>query len=78
MGQLTATSRLTAKYQATIPRPVRHVLGLHRGDRVAFVVRNNQVRLRKMGKTDLEYAQALEPTLSEWSSRHDEESYRDL
>lgn len=33
-----STSRITSKYQATIPRPVRESLGVSAGDSIAFVV----------------------------------------
>lgn len=32
----TAESTVTTKYQATIPRPARHALGLKSGDRVTW------------------------------------------
>jgi hypothetical protein len=34
--------------------------------------------LRKARPLDLEFARALEDTLSEWSGEADEEAYRDL
>jgi bifunctional DNA-binding transcriptional regulator/antitoxin component of YhaV-PrlF toxin-antitoxin module len=78
MNSITASSKLTSKYQATIPRPVRRVLGLARGDRIAFVVRKKEVRLKKFGPGDLEYLEAIEPVMSEWTSHQDEEAYRKL
>lgn len=39
------TSALTTKGQVTIPAEVRRRLGLHPGDRVAFVVDGDDVRL---------------------------------
>lgn len=73
------TSRLTTKYQATIPKAVRTVLGLKAGDTVRFEIAGNQVSLRKATLLDLQFAQALEGTLaSEWLSPHDEEAYADL
>jgi len=39
------TSTLTSKGQVTIPAEVRRRLGLHPGDRVAFVVDGDEVRL---------------------------------
>ena len=38
-------STLTSKGQVTIPAEVRRRLGLHRGDRVGFVVDGDEVRL---------------------------------
>lgn len=74
----TATSRITRKYQATIPRPVRKALGLEAGDAIAFDVENGTVRLRKAGPVDIAFARAVEATLDEWNSPDDEAAYRDL
>jgi AbrB family looped-hinge helix DNA binding protein len=75
----TATSKLTRKYQATIPAPVREVLHLDAGDTVAFDIEEEGViRLRKGSAVDIGFARALEGTLDEWGSEADEEAYRDL
>ena len=74
----TATSKLTSKYQATIPEPVRRVLHLSAGDALAFDIDDGQIRLRKARPVDLAFSQALEGTLGEWQSEADEEAYRDL
>jgi AbrB family looped-hinge helix DNA binding protein len=74
----TTTSKLTSKYQATIPEPIRRVLHLNAGDTIAFDIDNNQIRLRKAQPIDLAFAQALDGTLNEWQSDEDEEAYRDL
>ncbi|WP_027715127.1 AbrB/MazE/SpoVT family DNA-binding domain-containing protein [Desulfuromonas sp. TF] len=74
----TATSRITSKYQATIPEPVRKVLHLKAGDTIAFDIEDHQIRIRKARPIDLAFAQALEGTLNEWESAADEEAYRDL
>lgn len=74
----TETSRLTRKYQATIPAGVRKTLDLHAGEVVAFDIEGDEVRLRKAIPMDIEFAEALTDTLSEWASREDEAAYRDL
>lgn len=74
----TAISKLTKKYQATIPEPVRHLLHLEAGDSVVFDIQNNHVSVRKARPVDLAFAGALEGTLTEWSSAEDEAAYRDL
>jgi antitoxin PrlF len=38
-----SASSLTSKGQVTIPKPVRDVLGIHAGDRVSFLVREDGV-----------------------------------
>jgi len=74
----TSTSKLTQKYQTTIPSPVRKLLGLHAGDAVAFDIEDNVVHLRKARPIDMVFAKSLEGTLSEWNSAADEEAYREL
>ena len=71
-------SKLTAKYQTTVPAPVRRVLDLRKGDAVIFEVEGDKVLLRKAFPMDLEYLHSLEETLCEWTSEHDEEAYRGL
>ncbi len=71
-------SKLTEKFQTTIPLDVRHFLDLHKGDRVAFEIKQSVVMLKKVKPLDYEYMQSLEGTLSEWSSAEDDEAYRDL
>ena len=76
--KVTAVSRLTKKYQATIPAPVRDALSLRQGDTVVFEVTGDRVSLRRGEPLDREFARALEGTLAEWLSEHDEEAYRGL
>lgn len=78
MTMRTATSKLTRKYQATIPEPVRTALGLEAGDSIAFDLEGNTVRVRKARPVDFAFARALEGTLQEWASAADDEAYRDL
>lgn len=74
----TATSKLTRKYQATIPEPVRRLLHLEAGDEIAFDIEDDGVHLRKARPVDLVFAQSVEGTLTEWASAADEEAYRGL
>ena len=74
----TATSKLTKKYQATIPEPVRRILHLESGDAIAFDIDDYTVQLRKARPVDLAFSKALEGTLDEWSSKADEEAYSGL
>lgn len=80
MSDHAATSKMTRKYQATIPAPVREALGLKAGDSVAFdILPGHGVHVRKAGPLDLGYAHAVEETLAgEWLSAADEEAYREL
>ncbi len=74
----TAISKLTKKYQATVPAAVRKKLKLAAGDIIAFEIENDVIKLRKARPIDIEFSSALVPTLSEWDSQHDEEAYNDL
>ena len=71
-------SKLTTKYQATIPEKVRKLLGLKGGDVIGFTLRKKAVTIKKLSPVDFKFAKSLESTLSEWNSEHDEEAYRDL
>ena len=72
------TSKLTSKFQATVPTPVRRALQLNAGDLIGFEVQGNEVRLRRTTPLDLAFAQALEGTLVEWSSLQDDEAFKAL
>jgi antitoxin PrlF len=72
------TSRLTSKYQATVPTQVRAALQLKAGDLIGFEIAGNEVRLKRSSPLDVAFAQALEGTLTEWSSPADELAFRDL
>jgi len=74
----TAISKLTKKYQATVPEVVRKKLGLSAGDVIAFEIDNDIIKLRKARPIDIEFSSALVPILSEWESQNDEEAYYDL
>jgi len=71
-------SKLTSKFQVAIPAAVRRVLGLKKGDSVAFEIEGNTVVVRRAGALDKEYTKVVEGTLSEWLSAEDEEAYREL
>jgi antitoxin PrlF len=72
------TSKVTQKYQATIPRAVREKLEIEQGDRVIFEIEEEKVVLKKLSSLDWEYLQSVSATLSEWSSEADEAAYSDL
>ena len=72
-------SKLTEKYQTTVPAEVRETLHLKKGDAVIFEIKKDHtVTIRKATDFDHEWAKSLESTLSEWASEEDEEAYRDL
>lgn len=71
-------SKLTSKYQTTIPQEVRELLLLKKGDEVVFEIEGGQVVIRKATPLDIEYLSSVESTLSEWNSENDEEAYKNL
>jgi AbrB family looped-hinge helix DNA binding protein len=71
-------SKVTSKYQATIPLKVRKLLGIKQGDAVVYDIKNGEVRLRRATPMDLVYSSAVAATLTEWNSRADDDAYRDL
>ena len=72
------TSKLTSKFQATVPTPVRKALQLRAGDMVGFELEGGEVRLRRATPLDLAFAEALEGTLAEWSDSEDDEAFKSL
>ncbi len=74
----TATSKLTKKYQATIPRIIRERLDISGGDRMAFDIEGDMITSPEAGQIDLEFHSALSLTLGEWMSANDEAAYNDL
>lgn len=72
------TSKLTTKFQTTVPTSVRKVLQLKAGDLVGFEIEGNEVRLRRATPLDMVFTQALEGTLSEWSSVEDDNAFQSL
>ena len=78
MTKLLPRSRVTSKFQATIPQPVREALGIEQGDLIVFEVRDGEASIRKVPRVDVEYLKAVSATLSEWDSADDEQAYCEL
>jgi antitoxin PrlF len=73
------SSKITVKYQTTIPKEIRKILKVRAGDQIVFeVLPKKTVVIRKARAFDAAYAKALRSTLSEWESEADEKAYRDL
>lgn len=71
-------TKLTTKYQATIPKEVREALGIKAGDIVIFEIKEGKVLLKKGLPLDVEYLQSLNYTLNEWESEEDDKAYQHL
>lgn len=72
------TSRLSSKGQLTVPKKIREALDVRPGDTVGYELQDGGVVLRRLDPFDAEFHRALSQTLEEWSSREDEEAFRDL
>ena len=74
-----AVSKLTSKYQTTVPAPVRDALCLEKGDSLVFdIADDGAVTVRKAVALDQAFADALQSLLSEWDSGEDDEAYGGL
>lgn len=71
-------SKVTSKFQTTIPQTIRDVMGISKGDAVVFEIEEGRVFIKRLQPLDLDYLNAVSGTLSEWLSPEDEEAYRDL
>ena len=71
-------SRLTQKFQATVPKEIRRLLELKAGDSIVFEVDGPRVLVRRANPIDIQFVRSLSSTLSEWNSQFDEDAYRDL
>ena len=72
-------SKVTSKFQATVPADVRAALGIKAGDTVAWVVREGVATVRLMPKD----MKGWDPHswlsfADEWLSPEDEEAFRGL
>jgi len=66
-----SVSKLTEKYQLTVPRDIRAFLHVGYGDKLEFIIDNDRVFIKKPDPIDWNYLQSLQPTLNEWSSEDD-------
>lgn len=73
------SSKVTTKYQATIPKEIRAKLDLKAGDYVMFEERNDEIVISKVTSIDWQYLKSVSLTLeAEWLSEADEKAYGDL
>ena len=67
------TSKITGKGQVTIPKKIRETLLVGEGDYIWYEIQEAAVTIRKIPKADLEWARAINGTLSEWDDELDDE-----
>lgn len=66
------TSKITGKGQVTIPKAIRETLDIEEGDYISYEVRDNEIAIKKLPKANLEWARAINSTLSEWEDDLDD------
>jgi antitoxin PrlF len=69
--QLTVVTR---KGQVTIPADIRRALGIKEGDKVAFVLENDQVKLTRKGSVVQQTAGALKSTVPALTPQEEHEA----
>jgi AbrB family looped-hinge helix DNA binding protein len=72
------TSKLTSKYQATFPTAVRAKLGVRSGDAVQFVIRKDEVVVRKADPLDPGFLALATEAFSDWNTPAADEAFKDL
>ena len=76
--QKLLASKVTSKFQATIPKTIRDAMSISQGDVVVFEIEEGRVFIKKLQPLDLDYLNAIAETLIEWASPEEDEAYRDL
>jgi len=67
------TSKITSKGQVTVPKRVRESLGIKVGDSIAYEVNEDNAVIRRIPKINVEWANSIENTLTEWVDGLDDE-----
>ncbi len=71
-------TKLTAKGQTTIPRPVRRALKIEAGDLVVFTIDGETVTLRRAENLDSGFLRLATDRFEDWSTPEAEDAFRDL
>jgi AbrB family looped-hinge helix DNA binding protein len=66
--------KVTRKGQVTIPADIRRALGIKEGDKVAFVVEDNQVKLTRKGSVVEQTAGLMRHDLSKLTPQEEHEA----
>ena len=73
---MPAISKITAKGQTTVPQEVRVALKSKPGDLIAWEIESNgRVAVHRIQPLDVEYLQAVQGALCEWTTAKDEKAY---
>ena len=72
-----SSSKLTSKFQTTIPKEIRDKLDLKSGDTIVFKILDDKTIVIKKAKGfDKEYLKAIQNTLGEWNSNEDDKAFK--
>ena len=66
-------STISTKGQTTIPSAIRNFLRINPGDSIGYIIDGDEVKIKKVEEIDIEWAKAIEMTLSEWSGSEDDD-----
>ncbi len=75
---MSSISKVTVKFQATIPLEIREFLGVRQGDAVEYRIVRNEVTVKRVTTPDSAYLAAVEKTLAEWDSKADNDAFKNL
>ncbi|OFW79829.1 MAG: hypothetical protein A2887_06430 [Alphaproteobacteria bacterium RIFCSPLOWO2_01_FULL_40_26] len=68
-------SKVTTKFQTSIPKEVRERLAIHAGDYITFEIRGNSATLKKVEKIDKNLLKLMQKNMQEWNSKEDDKQF---
>ena len=71
-------SKISVKGQITIPKEIRNAIGIKPGDLIAYELRGETVKIRRLNPFYSLFHSAISETLEEWNSPEDKEAFNDL
>ena len=76
---MSQIAKISSKGQVTVPARIRKALQVSSGDLISWEIgEDGRVSIRRVAPVDVDYLAALNGTLSEWTSREDDEAYGDI
>lgn len=78
MSQSRHITKLTSKHQTTIPSAVRERLGVGGGDAVEFIMRKDDVIIRRVDPLDAGFRALATEAFGDWNTPAADEAFKDL
>jgi antitoxin PrlF len=72
---MKSLSKVTTKYQTSLPKEVRERLSVQAGDYVTFEIKGKVVTLRKVENLDKNLLKLMQQNMQEWNSKEDDEQF---